>query len=171
MAERVKNASEAAVCLGVSKPTLYEWKARGCPWKENGEFPIDRMKAWHEGTVRPTKPTMGQREDRDESEPPGDLGWNARKLRADALTAETKYKKEAGKLVNADEVTQQFMQVVIEIMTQMKQLPDRVAGLTDNPEVKRSMKDRISIWVDDICETSSRSVTKTIAEIMGKAID
>lgn len=170
VSERITSAVAAAERLGVTKPTLYQWKARGCPWKNGGAFPVEKMKAWHESSIRKTKPTTGEASDREEPEP-GDLGWSVRKIRADALFAETKYKKEAGKLVFAKEVTQQFSQVVIEMTTMMKQLPARVSGLTDNPEVKRVLQDRMVLWIDDICETCSRSLEKTIGEILGDAID
>lgn len=170
VADRVKSVSDAAVRLGVSKPTLYEWKARGCPWKEGGAFPVEKMKAWHESSVRRTKPTMAEAAEREEPEP-GDLGWNVRKVRADALYAETRWKKEAGKLVFAKEVTQQFAQVVIEMTTMMKQLPARASGLTDNPDAKREFQDQLTLWIDDICETCSRSLEKTIGEIMEGAVD
>lgn len=171
MAERVTSASRAAVLLEVDRPTLYEWKSRGCPWKEGGVFPVEKMKAWHESSIRPTKPTTGAKKQRSEDEHVGDLGFSVRKVRADALLAETKWKKEAGKLVYAQEVLQQISQVVIEMQTMMKQLPSRVAGQIDEPVRKRATQDQLTVWIDDICETCSRSLEKTVREILEDAVD
>jgi phage terminase Nu1 subunit (DNA packaging protein) len=161
----------AAVQLGVSVPTLYDWKARGCPWKKGGSFPLEEMKAWHESSVRTTKPTIGAKKERSEDDHVGDLGFSVRKVRADALLAETKWKKEAGKLVYAQEVLQQISQVVIEMQTMMKQIPSRVAGQIDEPERKRATQEQLTVMIDDICETCSRSLEKTVREILEEVVD
>ena len=170
-AEQVKSVAVLAHALGVRAKTLYEWKAAGCPWKRDGRFPVEAMRAWADANIRPG---LGRRSgDRETGGEDGmtRANWSARKEKAEALRSEVKLNRERGDLVEIELVVQDFTQIVVTLMTHVRQLPDRLSGVIDDPAMKSSVRANSAKWIDDICEQASRSLQTRIDELEEERID
>lgn len=150
----------AANALGISETTLKRWHARGCPDKKDGVYDITAMKAWADANLKATRPRLSEAE--------GEVSkakWSAMREKAMAQLAETKLGKERGELVEIEVVVRDFTEIVVTLMTHVRQLPDSLAGVIDDSQTKTAVRSVLVKRIEDICEQASQSLQSRIDEL------
>lgn len=138
---------ETAAALGVDPTTLDSWTVKGCPASHPGKgrpasFDLQKVIAWrieHEVERALTRGNPGD-DDRE--------AWQTRKLAAQARLAEIEVETRKGRLVEADEITDAFVTLVIGGREHVRnvapgRIARRVVGETSEGAIVAAAKDEI----------------------------
>lgn len=138
---------ETAAALGVDPTTLDSWTVKGCPASHPGKgrpasFDLQKVIAWrieHEVEKALTRGNAGD-DDRD--------AWQTRKIAAQARLAEIEVETRKGRLVDANEITDAFVTLVIGGREHVRnaapgRIARRVVGETSEGAIAAAAKDEI----------------------------
>ena len=131
---------DVAAALAVSRRTIQDWFAAGCPGRSDEGYDLEAIRAWREANRRPLpEATDSDAQDR--------AYWEERKVRAVALQEELDLGKQRGELVEVDFVARLLSRHIAEHNTQLAQLKDRVLALLP-PKMKVADRRRILKGID-----------------------
>ncbi len=150
----------AAAALGVNDRTLKRWFAQGCP-KAPGRYDVKAIAAWRDATLKARKEQNPKR-----------AKWEARKVRADALTRELVYQRKRGELIDVATAAQIIKQHIAEVVTHLDQLPDfAVAGHRLDPALKAKIRAKLKTKIHDMRSTLERSTRAVARRAQHESID
>ena len=141
------NRKQTASALGIDVTTLDAWTVKGCPASHPGKgrpasFDLQKVIAWRIEHEVEKALTRGNSSDDDRE------AWQTRKISAQARLAEIEVETRKGRLVEADEITDAFVTLVIGGREHVRnvapgRIARRVVGETSEGAIAAAAKDEI----------------------------
>ena len=138
---------DTAAALGIDPTTLDSWTVKGCPASHPGKgrpasFDLQKVVAWRIEHEVEKALTRGNPSDADRE------AWQTRKIAAQARLAEIEVETRKGRLVDANEITDAFVTLVIGGREHVRnvapgRIARRVVGETDEGAIVAAAKDEI----------------------------
>ena len=147
---------DTAAALGIDVTTLDSWTVKGCPASHPGKgrpasFNLQKVIAWRIEHEVEKALTRGNPSDADRE------AWQTRKIAAQARLAEIEVETRKGGLVDANEITDAFVALVIGGREHVRnvapgRIARRVVGETDEGAIVTAAKEEIELalheWAD-----------------------
>lgn len=143
----------------MSRRTVQEWFAGGCPGRGTDGYDLAAIGAWRSAHRAPRRP-LAEAGDREK--------WAARKESAIARTKELELARERGELIEVDYVARLLERHTAEHNTLLAQLRDRILGLLPaktRPADRRRLLAGIDKATDDLRLLMAGAIEEWIHEL------
>lgn len=126
-----RTQTKLAAILGVSRSTVVEWTAKGCPRNADGSYHVAAVEAW-----------AAARSDTEGAVADGSLAqWKLRRERAAALRAESELAREQRDLIPRAAVERMQLGIVESFVSALENLPAKVVPLLLGARTHTEMED------------------------------
>ena len=126
-----QSVNALAIGVGVSRRTMHDWIARGCP-----RGPVKAIEAWRAANIRTREPAA-------EGSAEEERVARIRKLNADSLARELKNAKERKEIYLAADVETNVAELTGMIRTRLESIPDELQTEWP-PECRQLVTERLS---------------------------